>query len=127
MRRITGLLRRHGLTLVLTGALVSLYFNDTVPALRERAQLRARRAGAEAQLTHQRQQLDEGLLWLRGSEDDPFVRERFQDAHTWSPDIPGPRVRFDTPDEQAAGGNGGSVDGDAATDAATGGDDAPIR
>jgi len=97
MRRVTGLLRRHGLTLVLTGALVALYFGETVPALKQRATLRARRAGAEAQLMQQRQQLHEGLLWLRGAEDDPFVRERFQDAHTWSPDLPGPRIRMEEP------------------------------
>jgi len=111
MRRVTGLLRRHGLTLVLTGAMVALYLGETVPALKERASLRARRAAAEAQLMRQRQQLHEGLLWLRVAEDDPFVQERFQDAHTWSPDIPGPRIRMERPVAPEVDEDGAPLDG----------------
>jgi len=100
------LLKRHGLTLLLTAALVAVYIFQTVPALQERAQLRAARAEAEARLVRQRAALQQGSLWLRGADDDPFVRERFLDAYRRSPEVPGPYVQFAPPaaaEEAAAG------------------------
>ena len=50
MHRFAGLLRRHGLTLLLTSAMVALYLVQTIPALKERASLRDRRVAAEVEL-----------------------------------------------------------------------------
>jgi hypothetical protein len=95
--RPVWLLKRHGLTLLLTAALVAVYVLQTVPALQERAQLRAARAEAEAELQRQRDALQQGSLWLRGASTDPFVRERFLDAYRRSPEVPGPYVQIAPP------------------------------
>jgi len=92
MARFAGILHRHGLTLLLTGAMVALYLRETMPAVHELNATRVRRASTEVQLLEQKQVLYEGMLWLRGAVEDPFVRERFRDAYTWSPDLKGPRV-----------------------------------
>ncbi len=103
MHRFAGLLRRHGLTLLLTSAMVALYMGQTIPALKERAALRDRRVAAEIELADKKRQLAEGLLWLRGAAEDPFVRERFRDAYTRSPDVTGPRVVVALPESGEAG------------------------
>ena len=92
MHRFAGILRRHGLTLLLTTAMVVLYLRQTMPAVHERNALRSQRISSEAELGERKRALNEGLLWLRGAAEDPFVRERFRDAYTWSPDLQGPRV-----------------------------------
>ena len=104
-RRPARLLKRHGFTLLLTAALVAVYVTQTAPALREHARIKGVRAEAELQLREQRRALGQGLLWLRGAETDPFLRERFEDAWRRSPDVPGPHVVVEplTPEDGVEG------------------------
>jgi hypothetical protein len=97
MHRLTALIRRHGFTLVLTGGMVGLFVGELMPAVRERGYLRLRRQAAEHALARQQLDLRRGLLWLQGATDDPYVRERFQDAFRQSPDVLGPRVLLASP------------------------------
>ena len=98
MHRLAGILRRHGLTLLLTTAMVALYLRETMPAVHERNAMRASRSSAESELVDRKRALHEGLLWLRGAAEDPFVQERFRDAYTRSPDLQGPRVVVTLPE-----------------------------
>ena len=104
MHRLTRILRRHGLTLLLTTAMVALFIRETMPAVHERNAMRAERTSAEAELIDRKRALNEGLLWLRGAAEDPFVQERFRDAYTWSPDLQGPRVIVSLPEPIRMGG-----------------------
>jgi hypothetical protein len=113
MPRFSGLLRRHGLTLLLTAALVVLFIRETMPAVHERRAMRTRREAAEADLLERKRALYEGLLWLRGAAEDPMVQERFRDAYTWSPDLQGPRVIVTLPE---GAGTEDAVEGTTGTD-----------
>ncbi len=116
MHQLAEILRRHGLTLLLTSAMVVLYLRETMPAVHEHNALRARRVQAEAELALRKQALSEALLWLRGATEDPFVQARFRDAFNHSPDLNGPRVMTAVPSPVSAGAGtaGSGPEGDAA-------------
>lgn len=86
------MVQRHGLTLIFTGALVSLFVFSTLPALEHRERLRRARAAAEVDVQVLRQEVLEREIWLQAvQEGDPFVIERLREAEQRTPDLPGPR------------------------------------
>lgn len=92
MRRLVDMLSRHGLAVLLAGAAVCLYIGATLPALEARADIRARRRAAEADVDVQRQAVRQAELWLQGSHEDPMLIERMRDSLELSPELVGPRV-----------------------------------
>lgn len=100
MRTLVGILQRHGLTLLLTAALVYLFVHSTLPALAERDRLRRARAAAELDTGALRDAVRERELWLEAVRDrDPFVTERIVGAQERSPELDGPRYVRRSPDE----------------------------
>ncbi len=97
MDRFALVVRRYGLALLLTAALVGLFFGSTLPALAEWRQRVGERAAVEESVERQREDVRRRELWLRGAEQDPMIRERLLDARERSPDLTGPRFET-TPD-----------------------------
>jgi hypothetical protein len=97
-----GILRRHGLTLLLTAALVAVFVASTLPALRERRRLAAERARAEQELGWEQQAIEQRELWIRGAAEDPMVQERLRAARERSPGLTGPHVIVPTVGDEDA-------------------------
>ena len=102
MRWAGGILQRHGLSLLFTAALVYVFVTATVPALRERRELRQRRARTEIQLSEYGRAVEQRELWIRGVQEDPYLKERLLDVHERSPALPGARtIRTSTTEDSA--------------------------
>ena len=105
MPSVLALIRRLGLTVLLVGALVSLFTATTLPSLRERDRARTARARAEDDVAWRRRAAQQRELWIRGATEDAFVQERLLDVLERSPELPGPRlvslpVPLEGPDEE---------------------------
>jgi hypothetical protein len=100
MEALRSLLRRHGLTLLLTLGIVYVFVTGTLPALADRAEIRSRRAAVEADI--QRLNADVDLLqkWNDAAELDPLTQERLRERWRLAPDVPGYRQVPD-PDPQS--------------------------
>jgi hypothetical protein len=91
MGRMRALLRRHGLTLGLTTALVVVVWGAALPAVEERAQVRAQREATDRELDLRQRELNRAELWLSGlREGDGQVRARLAQERLRSPEVEGP-------------------------------------
>ena len=90
MAESSGILRRHGLTLVFVAALVALYFTQTRPALALRTELRGHREQAEREVEALDRHARELQLWNRGLHEDELLRARALEELERSPEHRGP-------------------------------------
>ena len=91
MGRLRMLLRRHGLTLGLTTALAIVVWGAALPAVEERARVRANRLAVDRELDLRSRELNRAELWLIGlRQGDEQVRARLAQERLRSPDVEGP-------------------------------------
>lgn len=86
-----SLLRHHGLTLLLTLGIVYVFVTGTLPALADRAEIRARRAAAEADIQRLSGDVEALQQWNQAAELDPLTQERLRERWRLAPDVPGYR------------------------------------
>jgi hypothetical protein len=90
-------LRRDGLTLLLALGIVYVFVTSTVPALRDRQQVRERRVALEREIEALVPLEEQLRAWNEGALDDPLLRERLLERWRRSPDAPGYRVIHEDP------------------------------
>ena len=78
------------MALLLTLAMVYLLVTSTLPAIRDRAAIRALRVAEETELATLRAEVASLEQLMQAFERDALVRERFLSAQRLSPDISGP-------------------------------------
>lgn len=108
MARLMDLLRRQGLAVLLTSAVLWLFLTATVPALRARTHMRRERVLAEEQLQRARWDAERAERLHEAASSDPLVQERLADSLRLSPDVPGPRVLLASPQPAASGADPGT-------------------
>ena len=86
-----SLLRHHGLTLLLTLGIVYVFVTGTLPALADRAEIRERRAAAEAEIERLTGNVQTLQAWSAAAEQDPLTQERLRERWRLAPDAPGYR------------------------------------
>jgi len=91
METTRGLLRHHGLTLLLTLGIVYVFVTGTLPALTDRHEIRQRRAAVEADIQGLQGHVDLLQQWNEAAELDPLTQERLRERWRLAPDVPGYR------------------------------------
>ncbi len=99
MERPAGLIRHHGLTLLITLGMVYVFLSGTLPALLDRRELAGHRARVDAELEALRARVGNLQDWNAAVEIDPLLRERLIESRRRSPDAVGYRI---LPDPDAA-------------------------
>ena len=93
------LLRRHGLTLLLLAAMLTLVFTQLRPALAEKSRLQSARAAEEEALQLERDGVRRLEVWHENMADDELLRARALEELQRSPAQTGP-VLVPAPDER---------------------------
>jgi len=115
MTRPVDLLRKHGLALLLTAVAAWVLIDETLPAMAEGRAARSERRAAEERVEQARDEVHRSELWLRGVDEDAYLRERLVDDIERSPELTGPSVHKSAGAEEPAD---DSLAGDEAGDAA---------
>ena len=100
-RSAGGVLRREGLTLLMTLGIVYLFVSGTLPAILERQELRRQRLAEDRELQAVQERVRNLRDWNAGGREDPMLRERILERLRRSQESPGYRVipAVEVPDE----------------------------
>jgi hypothetical protein len=103
-RSAGGVLRREGLTLLMTLAIVYLFVSGTLPAILERQELKRQREAAASDLRAAEEQVRRTQDWTEGAWTDPMLRDRLLEPWLLDPDSTGYRViRGEAPPDEGDG------------------------
>jgi len=91
-RSAGGVLRREGLTLLMTLGIVYLFVSGTLPAILERQELKRQRQAAAQDLRAAEEQARRLNDWIDGAQHDPMLRGRLKELWKLDPESPGYRV-----------------------------------
>jgi hypothetical protein len=91
-RSAGGVLRREGLTLLITLGVVYLFVSGTLPAILERQELTRQREAAARDLRAAEEQARRLRDWNDGARHDPMLYERLAEQWRLDPESPGYRV-----------------------------------